>query len=199
MSTDHFLESSTTPMHSTKGEVLQRCMYWTEEDWDTDYWSDLQSDSESENGKCSLDSAQALENLVLHCSQRSRSMHGVPRMQFCLSTATEAIDISREHAETPGLQAEANLASQQVAKRNTKIRPGKSERYGFRKFVEKLKEKVQDEGTQFNFDTLDIPPAFNKKVNTREKIRDILVRHQKEYFGQSKVVRVPKGAASELT
>jgi len=170
------------------GDLIHNRVFRTQEDWDPEYWSDIQSesDSDTERNQRGLNAVLARGMLTRPYFNDSWDTLQKCSLESCsFSTASTSND-SCESAEGPEFQSEVGLALQQhLPKAKKTFRPGKSERERFRKFVDELKAKIRDDGANFNFETFVLPHAFNKKLSTRDKIRDILNAHHRSLLGQS--------------
>jgi len=167
------------------GGIDYTCVYRTEENWEPESWSDIQSESDGENDQHTLNVVLAPDIWGTPCFDHSWVKHEACGLELSSSVTTSPSDFSRAHADIFEFQTEASSVSQENTERSKKIcRPGKSQRGRFRKFVDKLKARMQDAGASFDFDTLVLPTAFNKN-STRNKIRDILTAYRRSLLGRS--------------
>jgi len=178
-------------MCSLVGDAVHHCVYRTEEDWGSECWSDIFTESDSENDKCDFNSEHTPYFLRKHCFDHAWSKRKVSNLESRFSTTTSKGNDDCSHEVNPGFQAEALEGAQQNVKKSKKAcRPGKSERMRFRKFVDKLKDEVQDEGAHFNMNTWVLPPTFNRNTHTRDKVLNILTTHQEACSGRQNNWRV---------
>jgi len=110
-------------------------VYLKEEKWDPEPWSDLESDSGSNNEERSGKDAYAPKILRRRCFGESGSL------------------IKTISVESSGSTASSKKTS----------RPPKRERDKFRKFVADVVEKMLFEGADFNLDNVELPISYKRE------------------------------------
>jgi len=140
-------------------------IYITEEKWDPEPWSDLESASGSDSeGKGCF----APRILRRHCLGKARPYDRAASLESSVSTAASSNDFADSAGEECAAQeGQVHQSSIKVSKKSS--RPPKRERDKFRKFVETLKQRMCVEGADFNFANVEVPCAYN-----REKVQKIL-------------------------
>jgi len=81
----------------------------------------------------------------------------------------------------PSLQIKHELESQSESKPAKRyVRPRKYERQRFRQYVDKLKEKMLNEGAQFKLDNVVVPQYLSFRPNTYQRLKHILEAYTEE-------------------
>jgi len=143
-------------------------VYITEEKWDSEPWSDLESNSGSNSEECSRKDGFALKILRRHCLGKTTFYDKNASLESSVSTAAScnecAVSAEEDHSTQEG---QVHRSSFKVS--NKCSRPPKRNRKLFRKFVDTLIKRMWAEGSDFDLAKVELPCSYK-----RDKIQKVL-------------------------
>jgi len=143
-------------------------VYITEEKWDPEPWSDLESNSGSNSEECSRKDVFAPKMLRRHCLGKTKSYVKMASLESSVSTAASCNDCPDSAEEDCAIQeGQVHQSSFRVSKKC--LRPAKRKREMFRKFVDTLKQRMWAEGPDFDLANVELPCSYR-----RDEIQKIL-------------------------
>jgi len=173
-------QCSLKMLASSMDESYASHVYTTEEKWDPEPWSDLESNSGSSSEECSGKDGFAPKILRRICLGKTKSYVKQTSLESSVSTAASCNDgaesAEEEEEEEEEAKEETKCAIQAgqvhqssftVSKKHS--RPPRRKREMFRKFVDTLKQRMWAEGSDFDLANVELPCSYK-----RDKIQKIL-------------------------